>query len=112
MSQAPKTRSSSLASGTKSWTRGTRFSVRLPRRTVPICVSEPIGFPSPPLTPSTPAMEVGQNAPQPPLDRLDAGDEGGRDRPQADQQHSQLPFRRLDVNALLAHGDLLWRHTN
>ena len=36
--------SSSSASGTKSLISGERFSVRLPRRIVAICVSEPIGL--------------------------------------------------------------------
>src|SRR5436309_3727667 len=65
MSQAPKTRSSRPASGTKSAIRGTRFSVRLPRRMVPIWVSEPMGLPSPRRTASTPAITVVLIAPRP-----------------------------------------------
>ena len=49
---------------------------------------------------------------EPLLDRLDAGDEGGRDRPQPHQQHPQLPLRRLDVNAFLTHGELLRRRAS
>src|SRR5213083_483233 len=65
MSQPPKYRSSSLASGTNSRMSGERPSVRLPRRMVPICVSEPIGLARPPRTASTPAMKVVATAPMP-----------------------------------------------
>src|SRR5882724_1500153 len=65
MSQAPNTRSSSFASGTKSLIRGTRLSVRLPRRIVPICVKLPTGCPIPFFTASTPAMKVVLTAPRP-----------------------------------------------
>jgi hypothetical protein len=44
---------------------GERPSVRFPSRTVPICVSEPIGFASPRRTASTPAMVVVLTAPMP-----------------------------------------------
>ena len=64
-SQPPKQRSSSLASGTYSCSVGTRLSVRLPRRIVPIWVSEPIGFASPRLTARTPATNVVATAPIP-----------------------------------------------
>src|SRR5580704_15817530 len=40
-------------------------SVRLPRRIVPICVSEPIGFERPFRIDSTPAMNVVATAPIP-----------------------------------------------
>src|SRR6202158_3930416 len=65
MSQPPKTRSSRLASGTKSLILGERPSVRFPRRTVESCVSEPTGSPSPRLIASTPAMKVVETAPIP-----------------------------------------------
>src|SRR5580704_4510001 len=65
MSQPPKTRSSILASGTKSWILGVRASVRLPSRTVPNCVREPIGWPSPRFIASTPAINVVLTAPMP-----------------------------------------------
>src|SRR5262245_15617626 len=65
MSQPPKTMSSSPASGTKSLMSGERPSVRLPRRTVPICVSDPVGGASPRRTASTPAMVVVLTAPIP-----------------------------------------------
>ncbi len=45
--------------------RGERLSVRLPRRMVPICVSEPMGFASPLRMASTPAMTVVLTAPRP-----------------------------------------------
>ena len=64
-SQAPHTMSSRRASGTKSCTSGLRFSVRFPRRIVPIWVMEPIGFPWPRLANSTPAMRVEATAPRP-----------------------------------------------
>src|SRR6266481_2966592 len=65
MSHPPHSRSSSFASGTKSLIRGVRPSVRLPRRTVASCVSDPIGAPRPRLTASTPAMNVVLTAPIP-----------------------------------------------
>src|SRR5687767_1266933 len=65
MSQAPKTRSFNWANGTKSLINGTRLSVRLPRRTVPICVRLPIGSAKPFLIASTPAMNVVLTAPSP-----------------------------------------------
>ena len=65
MSQPPNTRSSSPASGTKSLICGERASVRLPRRTVPIWVSDPIGFARPRRTASTPAIVVVLTAPMP-----------------------------------------------
>src|SRR5262245_14377470 len=65
MSHPPNTRSSSGASGTTSLIFGERPSVRLPRRTVPICVSEPIGFAKPLRMASTPAMVVVLTAPRP-----------------------------------------------
>ena len=45
--------------------RGGTRSVRLPRRTVPICVSEPIGFARPLRIAMTPAMVVVLTAPRP-----------------------------------------------
>src|SRR5215469_2754913 len=65
MSHPPNSRSSSLASGTKSLIFGVRPSVRLPRRTVASCVSDPIGAPRPLFTASTPAMNVVLTAPIP-----------------------------------------------
>src|ERR1700761_9411725 len=65
ISQPVKTRSLSGASGTKSFTSGERSSVRLPRRIVPICVSEPNGFAYPRRTASTPAINVVATAPMP-----------------------------------------------
>src|ERR1035437_9726781 len=65
MSHPPNSRSSSLASGTKSLISGVRPSVRLPRRTVASGVRDPIGAPSPRLTASTPAMKVVLTAPMP-----------------------------------------------
>src|SRR6202167_5344926 len=65
MSQPPNSRSSSLASGTKSLISGVRPSVRLPSRTVARCVRDPIGAPRPRLTASTPAMNVVLTAPIP-----------------------------------------------
>ena len=65
MSQPPNTTSSSDASGTKSLMSGERPSVRLPSRTVPICVSDPIGFARPRRTASTPAIVVVLTAPIP-----------------------------------------------
>src|SRR5689334_14919551 len=64
-SHAPNTMSSSAAIGTKSLIKGERFSVRLPRRIVAICVSDPIGFESPRRMLSTPAMNVVATAPRP-----------------------------------------------
>src|SRR6185295_8445495 len=65
MSQPPKTRSSSAATGTTSLILGERPSVRLPRRMVPICVSEPIGFEMPLRMARTPAIVVVLTAPRP-----------------------------------------------
>src|SRR5438046_1890884 len=45
--------------------RGDLPSVRLPRRIVPICVSEPMGFERPLRMASTPAMKVVATAPIP-----------------------------------------------
>ena len=57
--------SSSDASGTKSLIFGEFASVRLPRRIVPICVSDPIGFARPRRIAITPAMVVVLTAPRP-----------------------------------------------
>src|SRR5215468_11064238 len=57
--------SSSLASLMKSLMRGERPSVRLPRRIVPICVSEPTGCAFFVRTSSTPAIKVVATAPMP-----------------------------------------------
>ena len=65
MSQAPNTRSSSDASGTKSLMSGERPSSRFPSRTVPISASEPIGGASPFRISSVPAMKVVLTAPMP-----------------------------------------------
>src|SRR5260370_35200482 len=65
MSQQATSMSDILASGTKSLIAGLRPSVRFPRRTVPNCVREPIGFPSPSLKASSPAMKVVVTAPIP-----------------------------------------------
>src|SRR5512139_2473879 len=65
MSQPPKTMSSRWARSTKSLMRGERASVRLPRRMVPICVSDPIGCASPLRMARTPAMVVVLTAPRP-----------------------------------------------
>src|SRR5438093_11812088 len=65
MSQPPNTRSSSEASGTTSLIFGDRPSVRLPRRTVPICVSDPIGFAIFFRIAHTPAIVVVLTAPRP-----------------------------------------------
>ena len=65
MSQPPNTMSSRPASGTNSLIFGERPSVRLPRRIVPICVSEPIGFARPLRMAMTPAMVVVLTAPRP-----------------------------------------------
>ena len=65
MSQPPNTRSSSAASGTTSLIFGERPSVRLPRRMVPIWVSEPIGLARPLRMAMTPAMVVVLTAPRP-----------------------------------------------
>src|SRR2546430_9931869 len=61
-SQAVKTRSCKSVRGTNSLIFGLRFSVRFPRRMVPICDSEPIGSPVPRRTFSTPAMNVVETA--------------------------------------------------
>ena len=53
------------ASGTTSLIFGERPSVRLPRRIVPICVSEPIGLANPLRMARTPAMVVVLTAPRP-----------------------------------------------
>src|SRR5437868_2934096 len=65
MSHPVKTRSLSCANGTKSLIFGDRPSVRLPRRMVPICVSEPMGKAMPLRTASTPATKVVATAPMP-----------------------------------------------
>jgi hypothetical protein len=65
ISQPVKTRSFNCAKGTKSLIFGERPSVRLPSLTVPICVSEPIGFAMPLRTASTPATKVVATAPIP-----------------------------------------------
>src|SRR5438094_8001013 len=58
MSQPPNTRSSSEASGTKSWIFGTRRSVRFPNRIVPSWVKDPTGWAIFFLIASTPAINV------------------------------------------------------
>src|SRR5262245_55299675 len=65
MSQPPNTRSSSDESGTTSLIFGERPSVRFPRRTVPICVNDPIGLARPFRMATTPAIVVGLTAPRP-----------------------------------------------
>src|SRR5713226_5873192 len=65
MSQPPKVRSFSSASGTNFLMSGERASVRLPRRIVPICVSDPTGCDFPLRTSSTPAINVVLTAPMP-----------------------------------------------
>src|SRR5467141_2397392 len=65
ISQPPKVRSLSSASGTNLLISGERPSVRLPRRIVPICVSDPTGCDLPLRTSSTPAMNVVLTAPMP-----------------------------------------------
>src|SRR5436853_469740 len=65
MSQPPNTRSPRSASGTTSLIFGDRPSVRFPRRTVPIWVSDPIGLARPRRMASTPAMNVVLTAPRP-----------------------------------------------
>src|SRR5216683_1267929 len=65
MSQPPNARSFSSASGTNLWMSGERPSVRLPRRIVPIWVSDPTGCDLPLRTSSTPAMNVVLTAPMP-----------------------------------------------
>src|ERR1700682_3493077 len=65
MSHPPKVRSVSSASGTNFLMSGERASVRLPRRMVPICVSDPTGCDLPLRTSSTPAMKVVLTAPKP-----------------------------------------------
>src|SRR3954471_10026678 len=65
MSHPPNTRSSSPESGTTSLIFGDRPSVRLPRRMVPICVSDPIGLANPLRMAKTPAMVVVLTAPRP-----------------------------------------------
>src|SRR3569623_1391077 len=64
-SQPPNTMSSSLVRGTNSLISGDLPSVRLPRRMVPICVSEPMGLERPRRMASTPAMNVVATAPIP-----------------------------------------------
>src|SRR4051794_38716009 len=65
MSQPVNTRSSSEASGTNSLIFGDSAFVRLPRRIVPIWVSDPIGLAIPLRTASTPATNVVATAPMP-----------------------------------------------
>src|SRR6185312_6454607 len=65
MSQAVKTMSFRLASGTNLLILGERLSVRLPSRIVPICVSDPMGLAIPLRTASTPATKVVATAPMP-----------------------------------------------
>src|SRR4029077_11486159 len=65
MSHPPKERSFRSASGTNFLISGVRPSVRLPRRMVPICVSDPTGCALPLRTSSTPAMNVVLTAPIP-----------------------------------------------
>src|SRR5713101_3667691 len=65
MSQPPKTILSSFSSGTNSLMSGERPSVRLPRRMVASCVSEPVGCATPFRTSSTPAIKVVLTAPMP-----------------------------------------------
>src|SRR5687767_4696563 len=65
MSQPPNTRSSSPAIGRNSLIAGDRLSVRLPSRTVPICVRAPMGFAMPLRTAMMPAMVVVLTAPRP-----------------------------------------------
>ena len=79
MSQPPKTMSLRSASGTKSLIFGARASVRLPRRIVPICVSDPIG--------GAKALSNGH----------DAGDGRRADGAEADEQHAKLAARRGNV---------------
>src|SRR5229473_3773958 len=65
ISQPPKVRSFSSARGTNFLMSGERASVRLPRRIVPICVSDPTGCDLPLRTSSTPAINVVLTAPMP-----------------------------------------------
>src|SRR6187200_1510430 len=65
MSQPPNTTSSRLASGTNSLIFGELLSVRLPRRIVPIWVSDPIGLARPLRMAMTPAIVVVLTAPRP-----------------------------------------------
>src|SRR6059058_1633109 len=65
MSRAPKTMSSSDASPRKSLMRGVAALVRLPRRMVPSCVSEPTGSAKPRRARKTPAIIVVETAPRP-----------------------------------------------
>src|SRR5271157_2120445 len=65
MSQPVNTRSLSPARGRNSLIFGERPSVRLPRRMVPIWVSEPMGWAIPLRTASTPATNVVATAPMP-----------------------------------------------
>src|SRR5579863_1464402 len=65
MSQPPNTSWLRSAKGTKSRIAGLRLSVRRPSRTVPICVSEPIGFASPFRIARMPAIVVVLTAPRP-----------------------------------------------
>ena len=64
--------SSSEASGTKSLISGERLSVRLPRRIVAICVSDPIG------------LRVAAT------DALDAGHERRRDGAKSGRENAEL----------------------
>ena len=81
MSQPPNTRLSRPASGTNSLIAGDRASVRLPRRTVPICVSEPMGFARPFLIAMMPAMVVVDTAPRPTRSRPTLPPAGAMDKP-------------------------------
>src|SRR5579863_6970274 len=65
MSHPPNVRSFNSANGTNFFTSGERPSVRLPRRMVPSCVSDPTGCDLPLRTSSTPAMKVVLTAPMP-----------------------------------------------
>src|ERR1022692_4312912 len=65
MSQQATSMSDILANGTKSLMAGLRPSVRLPRRTGPNCVREPMGFPNPSLKASSQATKVVVTAPMP-----------------------------------------------
>ena len=83
--------SSRPASGTNSLIFGERLSVRLPRRIVPICVSDPIGL----------ARSL--------ADGDHAGDGGGADGAEADEQDAELALRRSDFNRC-RHGEKLYHH--
>src|SRR5215510_7260059 len=65
MSQPVNTRSLRPASGTNLLIFGERPSVLLPRRMVPICVSDPMGSAIFWRTASTPAIKVVATAPMP-----------------------------------------------